>query len=139
MKKLVGISSFCNDNKKIKVLKENLIKLTDLGVDTLLFTPISLPQEIYDLCTHVILTSENPILKWPERSMIFWKTLGSKNNDIKLSIFTEDYGWASLNQMRRLAQYASNLDYKGFHLMIYDLDITPEIELELKNNFTTTL
>lgn len=139
MKKLVGISSFCNDDKKIKVLKSNLSKLQSLGVDTLLYTPLTLPQEIYDLCTHVILTSENPILKWPERSMIFWKTLGFKNNDIKLNIFSEDYGWASLNQMKRLAQYASNLDYKGFHLMIYDLDITPEIEFEIKNNFTPTL
>lgn len=139
MKKLVGISSFCNDDKKIKVLKSNLLKLKSLEVDTLLFTPIPLPQEIYDLCTSIIISNENPILKWPEYGMVFWKIYPYLSNKVKLTLIKSDYGWASINQLKRLAQYASNLDYEAYHLMIYDLDITSEVESEIKNNYTSTL
>lgn len=139
IKKLVGISSFCDNEEKIKVLKSNLLKLKDLGVDTLLFTPLPLPQEVYNLCTEVILSSENPILKWPERGMLFWESLKYNSDKIKCTTIKEDYGWSSLNQLKRLSQYASNLDYDIFHLMIYDLDINPEIESEIKSNVKTTL
>ena len=139
MKKLVGISSFCDSEEKINVLKFNLLKLKDLEVDTLLFTPIPLPQEIYNLCTEVIISSENPILKWPEYGMTFWKIYPYLSNEIKFTLIKSDYGWASINQLKRLAQYASNLDYEFYHLMIYDLDITSEVESEIKNNYTPTL
>jgi hypothetical protein len=139
MKKLIGISSFCDSKKKINVLKSNLLKLKDLEVDTLLFTPIPLPQEIYNLCTEVIISSENPILKWPEYGMTFWETYPYLSNEIKFTLIKSDYGWASINQLKRLAQYASNLNYEFYHLMIYDLKITQEIESEIKTNITSTL
>ena len=101
MKKLVGISSFCDSEEKINVLKFNLLKLKDLEVDTLLFTPIPLPQEIYNLCTEVIISSENPILKWPEYGMTFWKIYPYLSNEIKFTLIKSDYGWASINQLKR--------------------------------------
>tara|TARA_R110001632_G_C11271264_1_gene410867 strand:+ start:51 stop:1052 length:1002 start_codon:yes stop_codon:yes gene_type:complete len=138
VKKLVGISSFCDTEEKIRVLISNLVKLRDLEVDILLFTPLSLPQKVYDLCTSIIISSENPVLKFPERGQSFWRQTTYKSDKIKFIIIKEDYGWASINQLKRLAQYAYNLDYEAYHLMIYDLNITPDIESEIRTNTTSS-
>ena len=60
MKKLALISSYCNTNKKLLTLKNNIGILKNLGLDILVFTPEVLPKEISDLCNHVIISEENP-------------------------------------------------------------------------------
>lgn len=134
MKKLALISSYCDTEEKIQVLKNTLLRLKELEVDSLLFTPINLDKEIYSLTTHTLISSENPILKAPERTFTNWIWSIFKGFKIKNVILTEDYGWASLNQLKRLAQFGSNLDYDIYYLLIYDLNFTPEIKDIITSN-----
>lgn len=74
MKKLALISTFCNTQEKIDTLKNNLIKLKKLNVDTLIFTPNNLlPSKIIELSTHCIITNENPILDTNMRTQLIFK------------------------------------------------------------------
>jgi len=134
MKKLALISTFCNTPEKQEILEINIDKMFKLGVDILIFTPKGLlPERIINKSTHCIITSENPIPPILERSMLEWKHPVSKFN-IKHTLIHQDYGWASLNQIKRLLSYASNLGYDILYPMIYDLDLTFEIEDIIKSN-----
>tara|TARA_R110000765_G_scaffold426151_2_gene540913 strand:+ start:5232 stop:6188 length:957 start_codon:yes stop_codon:yes gene_type:complete len=134
MKKLALISTFCNTQEKIDILKTNLLKLKKLNVDTLILTPFNLlPNEIINLSTHCIITNENPILDLNVKSLLIYSKPTSKHK-IKLTLVEKDYGWASLNQIKRLFSYGSDLEYDIFYQMIYDLDITSEIENIINSN-----
>ena len=134
MKKLALISTFCNTQEKIDILKINLIKLKKLNVDTLILTPFNfLPEEIINLSTHCIITSENHILDLDMKAQLIYLNSTTKHK-IKRTLVVKDYGWASLLQIKRLFSYGSNLDYDIFYQMIYDLDITSEIEKIINSN-----
>ena len=62
MKKIVLISTFCDTEEKIIVLKENILSLKQLGLDTLVISPLILPAEIIEISDFVFFTKENPIL-----------------------------------------------------------------------------
>ena len=136
MKKLALISTFCNTQEKIDTLKNNLIKLKKLNVDTLIFTPNNLlPSKIIELSTHCIITNENPILDTNMRTQLIFKKPASKHK-IRHTFVLKDYGWASLNQQKRLFSYGSQLEYDIFYPMHYDLEITSEIESIINSNVT---
>ena len=93
MKKLALISTFCNTQEKIDILKTNLLKLKKLNVDTLILTPFNLlPNEIINLSTHCIITNENPILDLNVKSLLIYSKPTSKHK-IKLTLVEKDYGW----------------------------------------------
>jgi hypothetical protein len=139
MKKIVMISTFCDTEEKRKILIKNIKKIKSTNLDVMIFTPISLPNEIYDLCDYVILSKENPIFDWPKKAYSHWCVLEDSDKIIKLETTSPDYGYASLNQFKRLAQFSINMDYEYFIFMIYDLVITDEIFQkiikETKNSF----
>ncbi len=74
-KKLAIISSFCNDEEKVEVLYQNLLKLKEIGIDTLVLGPnfIPLPSRITELTDYFFYTKENPLLKPPLRSYSPWR------------------------------------------------------------------
>jgi len=119
MKKLALINSFCNNDIKIQTLKENLIKLKELNIDTLVYSPVSLPKEILELADFTFITKENPIIQWPERGIIHWKTI----NNIKLLLIVPDYGWASLYQFKKLSELAVTYNYDYYFWFLYDTQI----------------
>ena len=49
MKKIVLISSYCDTQEKINILSENIKVLKSLGLDTLVISPITLPNEIIEI------------------------------------------------------------------------------------------
>lgn len=134
MKKLALISSYCNTLHKQEVLNKNIDKFHSMGVDTLLFTPKNLlPDAILKKPTHCIITEENPIPELNLRSQLVFKYPIS-NHNIKHTLIFEDYGWASLNQIKRLMSYASDLDYDIIYSTLYDLNFDNKIEEVIKNN-----
>ena len=136
MRKLALIGTFCDTQEKIDTLKNNLIKLKKLNVDTLIFTPNNLlPSKIIELSTHCIITNENPILDINMRTQLIFKKPASKHK-IRHTFVLKDYGWASLNQQKRLFSYGSQLEYDIFYPMLYDLVITSEIENIINSNVT---
>ncbi len=131
MKKLALISSYCNTEDKLSTLKKNIIKLKGLGLDILIFTPTVLPEDISELCNHMIVSEENPQLN----GHLAFKY----HKEIKHTLIYKDYGYASLIQIKRLFEYGSCLDYDIFYQLIYDLNIDDTIEevinSNLKNHF----
>jgi len=130
MKKLALINSYCNTWEKLTILLQNVEKLKELGVDSLVYSPLPLPREVTDKLDYVILTKENPIINWPERGMIHWAKIDSK---YKIKLIAPDYGWASAYQYKKLMEFGSTLDYDYYFWFIYDLNIDSGVENILKN------
>lgn len=123
MKKLALISTYCNTWDKLNALYNTLIKLKELGIDSLVYSPLPLPSEITNVSNFVFITKENPIIHWPERGMIHWKDINNQRSTLILS----DYGWASIYQYKKLMELGSNFDYDYYFPLIYDLNLDTEV------------
>tara|TARA_R110000823_G_scaffold228159_1_gene355532 strand:+ start:1011 stop:1904 length:894 start_codon:yes stop_codon:yes gene_type:complete len=128
MKKIVLIQSHCNTKEKLDFLKSNLIKLKALGLDILLFSHITLPEEIVNLTDYFIYDKSNPIM-WDERRHVYWKTLGN----IKLTSTNPEYGWTVFNQVIKSSHLTLHQDYDYFYLMCYDTVIEDTVTNTIKN------
>jgi hypothetical protein len=131
MKKLALINSYCNTWEKLTILLQNVKKLKELGVDSLVYSPVPLPREVTDQLDYVILTKENPIINWPERGIIHWAQVDPK---YKITLIVPDYGWASAYQYKKLMEFGSTLDYDYYFWFLYDLNIDSIVEDTLKNS-----
>lgn len=136
-KKIVLISSFCDNQKKMDVLKENLIKLKSLNLDTMVIVPNFLPvdEEIIKLSDFVFYTKENPLLKYPIRQYTHWYEKQLPDGRVTtLHRGFADYGWAALYQTKKLSQIALTFDYDLFYHLIYDVEIDDVLVSELSKN-----
>lgn len=136
-KKVVLISSFCDNQKKMDVLKENLIKLKSLNLDTMVIAPNFLPvdEEIIKLSDFVFYTKENPLLKYPIRQYTHWYEKQLPDGRVTtLHRGFADYGWAALYQTKKLSQIALTFDYELFYHLIYDVEIDDVLVSELSKN-----
>lgn len=136
MKKLVLISTYCDNEEKKNVLKENIIKLKSLkNLDVIIISPLDLPDSIVEECDFYFKTKENPILSWPIRMYTHWYELELPNKKIiTLKRGLSDYGWAGLYQVKKLSQIGLTYDYDLFYHIIYDLDIDEFVLEEFKKN-----
>lgn len=130
MKKLALINSYCDTWEKLTILLQNVKKLKELGVDSLVYSPIHLPKEITDQLNYVILTKENPIINWPERGIVHWSKLPSNH---QITLIVPDYGWASIYQYKKMMEFGSTLDYDYYFWFLYDLNIDSVVESTLLN------
>ena len=136
MKKIALISTFCDNSEKVNLLKETIIILKNKGMDVMCLSPnfINLPKEIVELSDFIFYTKENPILKWPEKSMTSWKRIFTDKGEVKIHHFYPDYGWASLYQFKKLSEIALTFNYDMYYWFIYDSDIDDIILDEIDNN-----
>ena len=135
IKKIALISTFCDTNEKLDILRENILKIKKMGVDVMVLTPIEIPQNIINLCDYFFFTKENPILKWPVRMYTHWYEMPISDGRITtLQRGLGDYGWAGLYQVKKLSQIALTFDYDIYYHLIYDLEIDEMIETEFKTN-----
>jgi hypothetical protein len=135
MNKIALISTFCDTEEKQNILRENILKIKNLGIDVMAISPIKIPQDIVDICDFFFFTRENPLLGWPERGHTQWYRMpvsGNKSTEIHRAF--NDYGWAGLYQVKKLSQIALTFDYDIFYHVIYDLNIDGVIESELRGN-----
>lgn len=128
MKKLALVNSYCNTEEKINTLKNNLIALKNLGIDSLLYSPIALPEDVVQYADYTFITKENPIIEWPERGIIYWSYI----DNTKCLIITPDYGWASLYQFKKLSEIANTFDYDFYFWFLYDTKIDEVVIETLK-------
>ena len=85
MRKVALISTFCDNKEKLNLLIENIRKIKNLEIiDVIIYTPIQLPHEIYEICDAVIFSKENPVLNWPKKAMEGWRTFNVNGRIIKL-------------------------------------------------------
>jgi|TARA_R110001599_G_scaffold271481_2_gene472511 hypothetical protein len=137
MRKVALISTFCDNKEKLNLLIENIRKIKNLEIiDVIIYTPIQLPHEIYEICDAVIFSKENPVLNWPNKCMEAWIYKHLDNKILKLYSTVPDYGYAGLNQVKRMADLALSMGYDQFFPTIYDIEINEEIENILISNKT---
>jgi hypothetical protein len=119
-KRVVLINSFCDKQNKIDILEKNIKLIKSNNLDVILLSPINLPEYIIDLCNVFIQTKENPVTKWPEKTMFeFWEySMYGKKYELYLG--KPDYGWASFYQIKKLSQIGLTYDYDYFFHIIYD-------------------
>jgi hypothetical protein len=134
MKKVALISTYCDTYEKINVLSENIEILKNLGLDVFVISPIILPESVIKKCDYVFFTKENPVLVWPERAFTFWKTIYHQGKFVMMHRNVADYGWAALNQIKRLSEIALKHEYDIFYHLIYDVEISEVIIDEIKTN-----
>ena len=135
IKKVALISTFCNTEIKLDTLKQNILKVKDLGIDVMVISPIHLPKNITDLCDYYFQTKDNPLLEWPIRAYTHWyRKEHSPEKILYMHRGLADYGWAALYQVKKLSQIALSFDYDMFYHMIYDLEIDNVIEQEFLAN-----
>lgn len=133
-KKIVLISTFCDTEKKMSILKENLRILKGLNLDTMVISPNFLPvdEEVVRISDFVFYTKENPLLEYPIRQYTHWyEQQLSDGRVITLHRGFADYGWAALYQTKKLSQLALTFDYDLFYHIIYDLEIDDKLVNEL--------
>ena len=87
MKKIALISTFCDNQEKLNLLKENITKIKSFDVDVMVISPLKLDDETIELSDYLIYTKENPVLNWPEKSYFQWwgcrKSLRKANKSLK--------------------------------------------------------
>lgn len=119
-KRVVLISSYCDTEEKIRVLENNIRTIKGHNLDVMLNSPIPLPSDLINMCDFYIQTKENPLLTWPEKSVMSWAKYVDENKEITVRRCTVDYGWAALYQTKKLSEYALTYDYERYYHIIYD-------------------
>ena len=152
-KKLAIISSFCDNEIKVEVLYQNLLKLKEIGIDTLVLGPNlhPLPTKITKISDYLFYTKENPLLKPPIRSYSHWREHKHPEKQLDQILYLKethgDYGWAALWQTKKLFQIGLTLDYDVFYHLVYDTNINEVVKegilsdqtnivYKLKNRYT---
>lgn len=125
MKRVALFSTYCNSEEKEKTLLNNIRKVKNLGLDVFVITVIPLSKEIHDESDYIIYSKENPVPPLDFKSICSWR---SCKNNVTITSFFPDYGYASLLQLKRLIDFSSVLDYDYYFTMIYDIIITTEVE-----------
>ncbi len=132
-KNLIIILSHCDTEEKIKILDDNIKQLKSNGFDILLTSHVPLPKSIQSQIEYFIYDKSNPILHWPQRGMVYWKTitLGQENYD--LVNILPDYGWTAFNQFLTSSHLGLSLDYDQYSFINYDTILTPLMFETLKS------
>ena len=135
MNKIALINTYCDSEEKLNTLREMINEFKSLNVDIFVYSPLKLPEDIENICKFLFYTDENPILRYPVRGQNFWWRYRANNfRYVKLERMTADYGWASLYQFKKLANFALTYEYDIFYLVIYDVKIDDYIKNVIKNN-----
>jgi len=119
-KRIVMISSYCDTKEKIDVLINNIKIIKKYNLDVMLNSPLSLPSDVIDMCDFYIQTKENPLLNWPEKSVMSWVKYVGEDRDITIKRSVIDYGWAALYQTKKLSEYALTYNYERYYHIVYD-------------------
>lgn len=134
MKKLALISSYCDTDEKLDILRKNCLLFKSLGVDTFVSSPIKIEVD----CDFLFITKENPIISWPDKAISIFRVLPYQNKNLKLQPLISDSGWASLYQFKKMMEFAATFDYDMFYLTIYDLLIDNKIIEDIHGNIINT-
>ena len=60
MKRIALISTFCDTQVKLDTLKENIIKVKEIGLDVMVISPLHIPKDITNLCDYYFENKRQP-------------------------------------------------------------------------------
>ena len=121
--KIVLISSYCDTKEKIDILINTIKTVKSYNLDVMVNSPLPLPSDVINMCDFYVQTKENPLLYWPEKSVMSWVRNTDKDKEIVIKRALIDYGWAGLYQTKKLSEYALTYDYDRYYHIIYDTEI----------------
>jgi len=121
--KIVLISSYCDTKEKIDILINTIKTIKSYNLDVMVNSPLSLPSDVINMCDFYVQTKENPLLYWPQKSVMSWVRHTDKDKEIVIKRSVIDYGWAALYQTKKLSEYALTYDYDRYYHIIYDTEI----------------
>ena len=122
-KRIVLISSYCDTKEKIDILINTIKTIKSYNLDVMVNSPLPLPSDVINMCDFYIQTKENPLLYWPQKSVMSWIRNTDKDKEIVIKRALIDYGWAALYQTKKLSEYALTYDYDRYYHIIYDTEI----------------
>ena len=122
-KRIVLISSYCDTKEKIDVLINTIKTIKSYNLDVMVNSPLPLPSDVINMCDFYVQTKENPLLYWPQKSVMSWARYIGKDREIVVKRSVIDYGWAALYQTKKLSEYALTYDYDRYYHIIYDTEI----------------
>lgn len=122
-KRIVLISSYCDTKEKIDILINTIKTIKSYNLDVMVNSPLSLPSDVINMCDFYVQTKENPLLYWPQKSVMSWVRNTDKDKEIVIKRALIDYGWAALYQTKKLSEYALTYDYDRYYHIIYDTEI----------------
>lgn len=140
MNRIVLISSYCNTQEKLDVLENCLDTIKkELGYDTMVTSPISIPSKYIEKASYYFQTKDNPTLNWPEKAIHIWREFPLKDlqgNIIKgvMTSAMPDQGLANAIQVKKLSQIALTFDYDHFYHILYDLKLNDVALKTLRDN-----
>lgn len=122
-KRIVLISSYCDTKEKIDILINTIKTIKSYNLDVMVNSPLPLPSDVINMCDFYVQTKENPLLYWPQKSVMSWVRNTDKDKEIVIKRALIDYGWAALYQTKKLSEYALTYDYDRYYHIIYDTEI----------------
>ena len=122
-KRIVLISSYCDTKEKIDILINTIKTIKSYNLDVMVNSPLPLPSDVINMCDFYVQTKENPLLYWPQKSVMSWARYIGKDREIVVKRSVIDYGWAALYQTKKLSEYALTYDYDRYYHIIYDTEI----------------
>lgn len=120
------ITAYCDNEEKVSVMSEcidNLKKISNNEVDILIHTHHTINMDIQNKVKYVIFDKSNPVLKYPTKGYNFWRNY----KNYKMSVVTDDYGYAVLSQWKNGLNYLNNLKYNTVFIINYDVFIDKEM------------
>lgn len=119
---IIIINTFPNNNKKIELLKEQIINFKNVNYPILLISGCFIPKEVYEMVDYVIINKENDILDKKFNKIIYEYTL---KNDIESSshhyldtesfhvaFYTQNMNYTITKNIKLSFNIAKNLGYK---------------------------
>lgn len=125
MSKMVFISSHCDTDDKLKVLKTNLEILKKLNVKIFLYSSVNLESDIVSIVDFYFYNSINPINE--ARGLLFWKEDFYNNKKIKFCRFWKDNLIGGYYQVKYLIQMSRIFNFDFNYFILYDLVITNDV------------
>ena len=121
------ITSFCNSEKKVSCLENCIDNLKKISKnDICIHAHFSLPSSIQKRVNHFMYDYSNPILKFPEKYLNFWRK--HLDSNLTMSIAKNDFGFTVLQQWKRGYDYLKQLGYDSIIIINYDVIITDNLQ-----------
>ncbi len=137
-KNLIIIVCYCDTEQKLKLLHDMINRIKN-EFDILVASHSPLPISIQKDIDYLVYDKSNPILKYPERGMEFWRIIKNQCHPCgpkppkKISHIMNDYGWTVFNLKKNAITFCQNLNYSHYSFINYDIEITKEVLNTLNN------
>lgn len=123
MKHCFLITSYCDKDLKKEILIESIDNLRSISDnDICLHAHYPLNEDIQNKVNYYLYDASNPVLKYPEKHIIWWKKCG----DIEMHINKPDYGYAVMQQWKRGFNFLQKL-YDNIIILNYDVIIDKDL------------